>query len=81
MTTNIDLLQYNIPTGGELRIIREYLGLSKVQVQEQAGFKTDTLRNWEDGNTSPRARDLRTLLSYYQLILCEQLIREIKEEE
>lgn len=62
-----------IPTGGELRVIRDALGLTRKEVQEKTGIKPRTLGNWEAEDTYPRANDLRRLLALYRVEARDEL--------
>ena len=48
-----------------LRAARINAGLTQEQVHQQTGIARSTLRRWESGETSPKARDLAGLCELY----------------
>lgn len=58
---------YRIPTGGELRMIRDQLDLTSRDVAHAIGFQQGTILRWENERSYPSTKKLRKLLAYYEV--------------
>lgn len=58
--------EFRIPTGEELRSLRERSGLSQAEVADRVECRRHTLSNWERGETSPAVENAEALLECYQ---------------
>lgn len=70
------LSSYNIPTGGELKVIRESLGLSPEQVSDRLSMSETTIFKWEAGRTHPTTDKLRKMLAFYKIVAASKGIDE-----
>lgn len=57
--------QFQIPTADELRQLRILTQMSQRAVADAIGVDKDTIRRWEQGESSPSIDDVRELLELY----------------
>jgi transcriptional regulator with XRE-family HTH domain len=59
--TGLDYSDAAATFGDRLALAREAAGLSQVQLAHKLGVRVQTLRNWEDDRSEPRANRLQML--------------------
>ncbi len=57
--------QFKIPSADELRQLRILTGMSQRAVADAIGVDKDTIRRWEQGESSPSIDDASELLEFY----------------
>lgn len=57
---------FGLPTGSDLRALRETCGLSKAAVAEATGYEANTVRAWENGDAAPSREAIRRVLALYK---------------
>jgi transcriptional regulator with XRE-family HTH domain len=65
--------------GSRIDVAREQLGLTLDQVAHRAGVKSETLENWLQGRTEPRADKLMRLTGVLQVPLAWLLTGDMPE--
>lgn len=64
----LSAFKYQLPTPGELALLRDKAGLSKTEAAERIGVNRHTIRRWETAqHGSPDLETLRQLLSVYRV--------------
>lgn len=58
---------YQLPSPGELALLRDKACLTKKEVAERMDVNRHTVRNWETGDSSPRLDELQQLLGVYRV--------------
>lgn len=57
---------FKIPTGSDLRHMREKCGLSKEEAADALGYNGDTIYNYENGNKAPGRKFIQQALLLYK---------------
>jgi transcriptional regulator with XRE-family HTH domain len=66
MTATPNPRDFAIPSGDELRALRDACGLNQQTVALRAGVSAASLRRWEQGERAPSVRSLRRVLAVYR---------------
>lgn len=67
-----DPFGYHLPTGAQLRLVRDRLGLTRKETADAVDMHTKTIGRFERGEISPRVDQARQLIVFYRLELTRQ---------
>lgn len=62
------LFGYSIPTGGELKVIRQTLGIQQKEVAEVVDLTPRTIRHIENETTKMDVKTVRGMLAFYRTV-------------
>jgi len=68
----LSAFRYQLPTPGELNLLRDKAGLTKTEAAERVGVNRHTIRRWETGDGSPDIDSLRELLAVYRVEIASE---------
>jgi len=66
MPVTTDPARFDVPDARDLRAMRIIAQLTMQDAATAVGVDIDTIRRWEQGETSPRLCDVQSLISVYR---------------